>query len=157
MKYIVLTLLLIGCATQPRAIPIFIDREVEVTDVWLEFNSNGIRAGSFPQGYGAVVYGIGVNPKDTNWYGHPQVNVYTTDEPAGQDSTWDDGDLIYTKRGWWTTGFYGLYMSVDTLYTIPANSWRYYVAFTLVDREKLSNYFYATVSFHAEGGPVPGY
>ena len=123
--------------------------------MWLEFNSQSIRGGPFPQGYGVVAYGIGVNPREEIWYGYPQVNVYTTDEYAGQDTTWEEEDLIYTERGYWTTAIPGPYVGVDTLYSIPGNSWRYYVAFSKVDRSILKKYFYATVSFHAEGGPIP--
>jgi hypothetical protein len=146
-----LTLLFIGCALEPEVKTVFKDRIVEVETVYGDVpllyaevrfwegysdwkNANGITAWF-------VVY----NPTDEDWYGHPEIRIYSTSEFVESDSTFENEDLIYKGQGILTTDLEYNLSPVDTLNYVPGNGYRYALVFVEIDYDELQQYYYALV------------
>ncbi len=145
--YIFILSLLVGCVLEPEEKIVYKDRIINV----------GIIVGNVPLEYsytemweysnGIALWVVAQNLSDTDWYGHPELRIYTTDEPMDKDRFLTEYDLISTGIGVLTTGIGYNYIPVDTVYFIPGPGFRHSITFAKFDRDGLKQYYYALWRF----------
>lgn len=151
--YIFILSLLVGCVLDPEVNTVFKDRIINVGiiigDVPLEYSYTNMWEGYsyWKDARGMSLWVIAQNLADTSWYGHPELRIYTTDEPMDKDRYLTEHDLISTGIGVLTTGITYNYIPIDTVEFIPAPGFRHSLTFTKIDYNALKQYYYALWRF----------
>jgi hypothetical protein len=158
--YIFILSLFIGCVLEPDVKTVYKDRIVNVGiiigDVPLEYSyTNMWEAQSYwKDDYGMLLWVVAQNLSDTNWYGHPELRIYTTDEPMDEDSYLTEYDLISTGIGVLTTEIGYNYVPVDTADFIPSPGFRHSLTFARIDYSALKQYYYGLWRFVPANTPT---
>ncbi len=151
--YVFILSLFIGCVLEPEVKTIYKDRIISIGiitgDVPLEYSYTNMWEGYsyWKNESGMLLWVVAQNLSDTSWYGHPELRIYTTDEPMDKDRHLTEYDLVSTGIGVLTTDVDYNYIPVDTVEFIPAPGFRHSLAFTKIDRSALKQHYYALWRF----------
>lgn len=152
-KICIFILLLLGCVLEPDIKTVYKDRIVNVGiiigNVPLEYSYTSMWEGYsyWKDESGISLWVVAQNLADTSWYGHPELRIYTTDEPMDKDHHLTEYDLISEENGVLTTDIGYYYTPVDTVYFIPSPGFRHSLTFAKINYDELKQYYYALWRF----------
>jgi hypothetical protein len=151
MKTLIIIFLFVGCIFEPEPQTIYKDRivysdtliYVDVTDnMPLQFSDTGIFEGQFVHGFGVIFVCLAYNPTLKDWYGHPYLKIYSTDNYVEPDDGFKERDLISKSNGIFTHGIENNGMPIDTLRYVQSQSYRVVFVFMPVQYSDLKEYYY---------------
>ncbi len=146
-------ILLSGCVLEPDIKTVFKDRIVNVGiitgNVPLEYSYTNMWEGYsyWKDEQGISLWVVAQNLSDTSWYGHPELRIYTTDEPMDKDRFLTEYDLISKEIGVLTTNIDYYYIPVDTVHFIPSPGFRHSLTFAKINSNELKQYYYVLWRF----------
>ncbi len=151
--FIFILSLFIGCVLEPEVKTVFKDRIVNVGiitgNIPLEYSYTDMWKGysDWKDDSGMLLWVVVQNLSNTNWYGHPELRIYTTDEPMDKDRYLTKYDLVAEGIGILTTKVTYNYVPLDTVEFIPAPGFRHSLTFAKIDYSALKQYYYALWRF----------
>ena len=151
MKYLIIALLLFGCKDMPvdvktKLVRVEIYRGVDSLQYagYYSFLGNSAWKGE----YGATFYTAAHNTGEKDWYGHPEVDIYTSDILL---TVFNKEDSIGHGEGVLTTRVDRYYVvPMDTIEFIPSREIRESLTFVKIEYSDLKTYYYVLWSFEEE-------
>lgn len=162
-KICIFILLLFSCGLEPEKEYIYRDRIINVgeiiEDVPLQYSYTIMMNVPYKAIWfedpemvdGTLLWVIAQNISDQQWYGHPEIRVYTTDEPMKIGSTLTDYDLAVKENGILVTEIDYNYVPQEIVVFIPPREYRHGLAFAKTDYDALKQYVYVLWRFVPTG------
>ena len=145
--YATIIVLLFGCLRNPAGIePEIIKVEVYKGVDSLQYlgHYSNLMDSKWGGGYGVIFFTAAYNT-GKDWYGHPEVDIYTSDVLL---KTFTHENFLGHAEGILSTDITGHdVMPIDTVDFIPSNEYRESLTFVPVNRVDLKMYYYVLWSF----------
>lgn len=142
-----------SCVMEPEKEYVYKDRLVYVEsitgDVPLQYSYTEMFEiySAWKQKQGMLLWIIAYNLSDEDWYGYPEIRIYTTDEPMNIDDSLNEYDLISRGIGVLATEISYNLIPQDSVEFIPANTYRQSLTFAEVNPDEIKQYYYVLWRF----------
>jgi len=151
MKYIIAIIfvatIFVGCIRNPVGIsPIEVYKGADSLQYAGYFST--LEQSAWTGEYGVTFYTAAYNSGEKDWYGHPEIDVYTSDILL---TSFNKEDLIGHSEGILTTRVDRYYIvPIDTIDYIPAKEISESLTFVKIEYSDLKRYYYVLWSFGEE-------